>query len=196
VPFEIDTASTLPTVESLPKIKTTRRRRRKQDKSSANYSEFCDNDLSRQIEAMALEVETAFENRHLNLKKSRQSASELLLNDYPVAKELEVQVAKEVESSSSGAVEGAVRPKACEPIKDEPLTQNSIPVPVIQRMTNKKLGFNNGVPAMVASDSLASFASNYSFNTRSRSDFASMASFKKTQKMYSSQPNAEWAIIE
>ena len=171
-------------------------RRRKQDKSSANYSEFCDNDLSRQIEAIALEVETAFENRHLSVKKPRQSAAELLLTEYPAANELEVQVAKEVESSSSGAVEGDVRPKACEPIKDEPFTQNSIPVPVLKRMTNKKLGFNNGVPAMLASDSLASFASDYSFDTMPRSDFVSMASFKKTQKMYSSQPNAEWAIIE
>jgi len=192
VPFEIDTATMpSPTVEVLPKVTSTRRQRRSQDKCSANYSDFCDNDLSRQIEAMALEVETAFENRYLSVKNSRQSAAELLLTDFQVVEENEAEL-----SSGSELVESLVEVEVCKPIEEEPCTLSSYPVPVLQRMSPKKLDFNNDMPTMVASDSLASFASDYSLDSRSSSDFASMASFKKTQKMYSSQSNAEWAIIE
>mmetsp|Transcript_29723 Transcript_29723/g.62048 ORF Transcript_29723/g.62048 Transcript_29723/m.62048 type:complete len:212 (+) Transcript_29723:813-1448(+) len=45
-------------------ITTTRRQRRVNDTSSCNYSDFCNNDLSRQIEAMVLKEETAYNNRH------------------------------------------------------------------------------------------------------------------------------------
>lgn len=50
-------------------ITTTRRQRRFNDTSSCNYSDFSNNDLSRQIEAMVLEEETAYNNRRA--KKSQ-----------------------------------------------------------------------------------------------------------------------------
>ncbi len=48
---------------------STRRQRRVHDTSSRNYSDFCDNALSRQIEAMTSYVEKAYENRHVEESK-------------------------------------------------------------------------------------------------------------------------------
>merc|ERR1712087_677571 len=48
---------------------STRRQRRAYDTSTRNYSDFCNTALSRQIEAMVLEVESAYENRHVTKSK-------------------------------------------------------------------------------------------------------------------------------
>merc|ERR1712087_76976 len=56
-----------------PTPTTTRRQRRPYDTDSCNYSDFCDNDFSRQIEAMVFEVETAYANRRM--KKIKDSAA-------------------------------------------------------------------------------------------------------------------------
>ena len=66
-PFESGIV-TLPS-EKRPRI-TSRRQRRGNARASCDDSDFCNNDLARQIEAMVLEAETAFENRHVKKTKA------------------------------------------------------------------------------------------------------------------------------
>ena len=83
-PFEFGIV-TLPS-EKRPRI-TSRHQRRGNDRASCYDSDFCNNDLTRQIGAMVLEAETDFENRHV--KKPKRSASQLLSTECSSIKEVE-----------------------------------------------------------------------------------------------------------
>jgi len=99
--------------------------------------------------------------------------------------------ASESEQTSSSCLEVLESETPCEIRLSEAPSRN--PLHLLQRMFQTQ--DDMPMPAMMTSDSLFSLSSDCSINTRSTSDFLSLASTKRSTKM-SPQPNAEWAIIE
>ena len=99
--------------------------------------------------------------------------------------------ANESEQTSSSCSEVLRSETPCEIRLSEAPIRN--PLHLLQRMFQTQE--DTPMPAMMTSDSLFSLSSGCSINTRSTSDFLSLASTKRSTKM-SPQPNAEWAIIE
>jgi len=172
---------------------TTRRQRRAHDTSECNYSDFCDNDLSRQIEAMALDVETTHANRRTSRRtKKTSSASEQSVaekrDQAPIVKPSPEVV--RVECTPAPAAENL-------DIRDTHCTPNKNSLHLLRQMFNKKL--EDDVPAMRSCDSMSlssSFSSRSSLSTLSLSPVKlSMSPMKKLRSL-SPQPNAEWAIME
>jgi hypothetical protein len=95
------------------------------------------------------------------------------------------------EQASSSCLEVLESETPCEIGLSEAPSRN--PLHLLQRMFQTQ--DVTPMPAMTTSDSLFSLSSDCSINTRSTSDFLSLASTKRSTKM-SPQPNAEWAIIE
>ena len=83
-PFETGIAAS-PIVKQ-PRI-TTRRQRRTYDTTFCNYSDFCNNGLSQQIESMVLEVESVYANRHTEERKP--SSVDYLPADYLSVEEVQ-----------------------------------------------------------------------------------------------------------
>jgi hypothetical protein len=193
-PFEVGIVT--PPSGKPPRI-TTRRQRRANDTSSCYYSDFCNNDLSRQIEAMVFEVETAYENRHV--KKPKHSVAQHSSTDCSSIKEVEQASSADnslemiKDTASSTPVKNPLQDKTLKTIKDTPSTPNKNPLQLLHRMFETQQEYD-AVPTMKACDSLVSLSSEYSISTRSSSDNLSLAPTKKARKI-SPQPNAEWAII-
>jgi len=190
-PFEEHGTATAPVAKST--TFTTRRQRRASDTSSCNYSDFCDNDLSRQIEAMVLEVETAFDHRHL--KKSEHIIATHLSSQYSITKKMEEEVLKCVVpiTHPRSTFEALVK----KPVKGEPNDSTENSFGLLRSMFETQLGRGDSIPKMKPCDSLISLSSSRSsmMSSRSSSDFLSVLSIRKSRSM-SAQGNAEWAIIE
>lgn len=180
-------------VKQLPKI-STRRQRRASDKSRANYSDFCDNDLSRQIEAMVMEAETAHENRRA--KKSNHVIAQSLIKT-PVKNEKSIEM--KVEKLSTPAKEplhfDLVRSNTTKSICLSPIPHSSEPLQLLRNAFQTPTKKNDHVPEMTPCDSLASMASDYSFDSRSSFGSFSPTPQKKSWN-FSAQRNAEWSILE
>eukprot|EP00579_Thalassiosira_antarctica_P010285 CAMPEP_0201915382 /NCGR_PEP_ID=MMETSP0903-20130614/5310_1 /ASSEMBLY_ACC=CAM_ASM_000552 /TAXON_ID=420261 /ORGANISM="Thalassiosira antarctica, Strain CCMP982" /LENGTH=305 /DNA_ID=CAMNT_0048450971 /DNA_START=176 /DNA_END=1093 /DNA_ORIENTATION=+ len=195
-PFEIGIVTS--PGEERPRI-TSRRQRRGKDKTSCYDSDFCNNDLARQIEAMVLEAETAFENRHV----TKSSVAQLLSTECSIIKEAEQARSndKTLESTKNSlfsiTAKNTLQVDTLETNKDNlPSTPNWYPLQLLHRtfqtQTQQK---HDDVPSMTKSDSLVSVSSDHSTSARSSSDLLNLTPTKKARKM-SPQPNAEWAIIE
>ena len=158
---------------------TSRRQRRGKDKTSCHDSDFCNNDLARQIEAMVLEVETAFENRHV--KKSNRSAAQLLSAEFSIIEEVkQASSANKTLETIDDSLPSipAKKPfleKTLEAIKDTPSTPNWYLLQLLHR-TFQTQHDHDDVPAMTTcdSDSLVSVSSDYSISTRSSSGLLSL----------------------
>jgi len=183
-----------------PQKISTRRQRRSKDKSRCNYSDFCDNDLSRQIEGMVMEVETAYANRHV--KKSKH-----VIAQTPI----QASIKKEEKVCTTGT--------SVAMMKDEELftpTKNLLQVfnlvggktaktislspspPSIKSQLHhagKPTDVNDGVPQMTPCDSLASLSSDYSIGSTSSLSSFGVTPQKKTWN-FSRQRNADWSILE
>lgn len=186
-PFEEHGTVTTPVAK--PSTFTTRRQRRARDTSSCNYSDFCDNDLSRQIEAMVLEVETAFDHRHV--KKSEHIIATHLSSKYSITKKVKQDVLKcDVPSTPLKSTFEAM-------VKGKPIDSTKTSFGLLRRMFETQPGHGDAIPEMKPCDSLISLSSNRSsmMGTRSSSDFLSVLTSRKPRNM-SAQSNAEWAIIE
>lgn len=175
---------------------TSRRQRREKNKTSCYDSDFCNNDLARQIEAMALEVETVFENRHV----TKRSVAQLLSSECSIIKKVERASSADKsfdtieDNLPSIPAKNTFQEKTLETIKDTPSTPNWYPLQLLHR-TFQAQHEHDDVPAMSSCDSLVSVSSDYSISTRSILDLPSLTSTTKTRKM-SPQSNAEWAIME
>lgn len=194
-PFEIGIVT--PPSEERARI-TSRRQRRHKEKTSCYDSDFCNNDLAREIEAMVLEAETAFDNRHV----TKRSVTQLLSTECSIIKEVEQasstdQTLETIEDNlPSIPAKNTPQEKTSETIKDTLSTPNWYPFQLLHRtFQTQRQHEHDDVPAMTQCDSLVSVSGDYLMSTRSSSDLLSLTSTKKTRKM-SPQPNAEWAIIE
>ena len=99
--------------------------------------------------------------------------------------------------SPTTSAKNSLQDKTPETIKDDtPRAPSRYPLQLLHRMFQTSTqDVYDAVPAMMTSDSLVSFPSDYSVSTRSSSDLFSFTATKETMKM-SPQPNSEWAIIE
>jgi len=178
---------------------STRRQRRAQETMACNYSDFCDNNLSRQIEAMVSEIESAHEDRRT--KKINGSNPRRPSSEYSVAEEL-------CQAASVETIREVIKEEAPTPISKDLYMKdvhyarnNNNSFHLLRRMLNRKLEDDDDVPAMRACDSMSLSSSEFSFSTRSsctRSscETLSMTPMQKSRHYLSLQPNAEWAIIE
>mmetsp|Transcript_816 Transcript_816/g.1443 ORF Transcript_816/g.1443 Transcript_816/m.1443 type:complete len:337 (+) Transcript_816:129-1139(+) len=220
-PFEEHGTATAPVAKST--TFTTRRQRRASDTSSCNYSDFCDNDLSRQIEAMVLRVETEYANRRV--KKTKQNTATHSVSKRMISKE----AAQEVCADTSTKIEDGlvkvpsmhvVHDKESDDVRRNPtnnllklinLAQGNTSKSISRKLFNaananphqllrhtlKSMKASDDVPAMKPCDSMASFSSDYSFASMSRSS-SHFLNFARSKKSNGAMPgsNAEWAIIE
>jgi len=178
-----------PRIEN-PTRTTTRRQRRSQDTSTCNYSDFCENDVSRQIEAIALEVETAYKNRRMKKVQSK-TVTQSSFSKYPIVKE--VDKASSIEMTPEVVKVVPISRVKNTYVKNTHIAPNKKSMHLLHRMFNTKP--EDDVPSMRACDSSMSLSSDYSVSSRLNSDFFSMSPMKKTRN-FSPQSNAEWAIIE
>ena len=169
---------------------TTRRQRRAQETSTCNYSDFCDNDLTRQIEAMVLEVETAYANR--GTKNTQDIAAQPSIPEYLFAQDPDQAVNADTTVKVITDDAHVHRAKNSYP-QDTDYSHNNKSLHILRQIFNKNL--KDDVPAMRMCDDSMSLSSDYSFSTRSSLETLSTSPTKRLRNL-SPQPNAEWSIIE
>merc|ERR1712087_610449 len=197
-----------------PRI-STRRQRRAYGASSDNYSDFCDTDLSRRIEAMVVEVEAAYENRHVT--KSKHVIDQHVVRTEPTCRKSlgpkrtknaspSPQMNRLSQNMTSESVES--RPPSATgkntsfpmSLRKQQKTMNSIKdrpgFQLLRRALQSIQESDDDVPAMKPCDSLASLSSNHSISTRSSSGFLNALPPKKTWASPPPRGNADWAIME
>merc|ERR1712087_1061376 len=197
-----------------PRI-STRRQRRAYDTSSRNYSDFCNTALSRQIEAMVSEVESAYENRHVRKSKHVINQQTCTDTEHSMTKGVEQDLTlKRIKNEPSSSLtkslfQNTTPDKSTSaisknnpfqmPLGDHQKTSKSIEdTPRFQRLRRALQTVqesDDDVPAMKPCDSLASLSSDSSIRTRSSLDLLDMSPSKKPW-MPSPRRNAGWAIME
>lgn len=181
----------------IPSVISARRHRRAQDTTSCNYSDFCNNDISRQIEAMVNHVESDYANRRT--KKNKSNVARKSLSKHVVARELQQVTSLESDQvTKNNIARGPVRDDVTITRANSCYIQDPLYKP--NREPSHLLGYvfhenmDDDVPAMRSCDSM-SLTSDHSFSTRSSSGTIGVSPMKLTRNV-SAQRNTEWPIIE
>ena len=176
----------------LPPVLSTRRQRRAHDTTSCNYSDFCNTDISRLIEAMVHQAETAHANRRA--KKSKSNVAHRSPSKHAVTRKLSQEVSLEPDQVTKNKLtDGAIATRVNSRYIKGPIHKpNENPSHLLGPMFQDNM--DDDVPAMTSCDSM-SLASDHSFSTRCSFDTVSISPMK-SRKSLSSLRNAEWPIIE
>lgn len=172
VPFEIGVV--ISPMKKTSSIASRRIRHRSSCTSTSSVSDLANNDLARQIEAMVLDAETAYKNRHL--KKENHNA---VRNEYSIII----------------PTKNPIQVKTSTPANDTCIPSEKNILGLLYKKPEKQHEYDD-LPAMKPCDSLASMSSNSLISTRSSSGFEGFFSIPKRTMAMPSQHNAEWAIIE
>jgi len=201
-PFEIGIVT--PPKERQPRASSRRRRSRQQ--SSHYDSDFCNNDLACQIEAMVLGVETVYENRHLKESKttpdhcfrdhflsSIENSINKVIHPEPAVSTAEVRETLNVPPSTLRKCRS--QDKMLENTRDTSASRMGSGSSGILHRLFQTPQSEDEAPAMISSDSFASLSSAHSTSSHSSMDLLTMTPVKKTGRL-PAQRNAEWEMTE